>query len=146
MKCPVDQEPLTTKTYEAQIQVDECPACRGMWLDEGELERIQQTRERDYSDELRRIPDSVLGAYEMARQKIQDGRNCPSCDRDMEKREYAYASRILVDSCPSCRGFWLDRGEVEALEVFFERARRDAKSADRGLVGGFFAGLLDRVD
>ena len=143
MKCPVDRRVLETKRYEAQIQVDECPACRGMWLDEGELERIQQTKERDYTDELAKIPDGVLGAYEMARQKIQDERACPSCGRGMEKREYAYASRILVDSCPSCHGFWLDRGEVEALEVFFERARRDAERGDRGIIGGFFAGLLD---
>jgi hypothetical protein len=143
MKCPADDESLTTTTYETEIRVDECPSCRGIWLDQGELERIQKTRERDYSEELRKIPDSVAGAYEMARQKTQGERTCPACGREMEKREYAYSSRILIDSCPSCRGVWLDRGEVQALEVFFERARRDAQSADRGLVGAFFAGLLD---
>ena len=144
MKCPVDSELLTTTRYEAEIEVDECPDCRGMWLDEGELERIQVTKEKDYSDELRQIPDGVVGAYELARQKIQDERSCPSCGSAMAKQEYGYCSRILVDSCPSCHGFWLDRGEVEALEVFFERARRNAKGGDGGLIRGFFAGLLHR--
>lgn len=146
MKCPVDNEFLTTERYEAEIQVDECPVCHGIWLDGGELERVQETKEKDYSDRLRQIPNDVIGAYELARQKIQDERPCPSCGREMEKQEYGYCSRILVDSCPSCHGYWLDRGEVAALEVFFERAREDASDGGGGLIGGFFAGLLDRLD
>ena len=38
MKCPRDQAPLVSNTYEADIQVESCPQCGGMWLDRGELE------------------------------------------------------------------------------------------------------------
>ncbi|WP_028559538.1 zf-TFIIB domain-containing protein [Paenibacillus pinihumi] len=39
--------------------------------------------------------------------------NCPVCDnvkmREVEK------DGILIDICPSCKGVWLDRGELEKL-------------------------------
>jgi len=39
--------------------------------------------------------------------------NCPVCDgarlREVEK------DGILIDVCPSCKGVWLDRGELEKL-------------------------------
>ncbi|MFC4810519.1 zf-TFIIB domain-containing protein [Paenibacillus sp. GCM10023250] len=39
--------------------------------------------------------------------------NCPVCDdarlREVEK------NGILIDVCPSCKGVWLDRGELDKL-------------------------------
>lgn len=39
--------------------------------------------------------------------------NCPVCDgvrmREVEK------DGVLIDICPSCKGVWLDRGELEKL-------------------------------
>lgn len=39
--------------------------------------------------------------------------NCPVCDnvtlREVEKEG------ILIDVCPSCKGVWLDRGELEKI-------------------------------
>lgn len=39
--------------------------------------------------------------------------NCPVCDgvkmREVEKE------RIIIDICPSCKGVWLDRGELDKL-------------------------------
>ena len=143
MNCPVDGEKLTSARYEADIQVDECGKCHGIWLDAGELQRIESTKERDYSEELKRIPDPVARAYEMARQRSEKERACPSCGKTLERREYGYCSRITVDSCPGCNGIWLDRGELSALEVFFEGARESAKTGDERVARGFFRSLLD---
>ena len=53
--------------------------------------------------------------------------NCPRCDTvvlDERDRE-----GIVVDSCPTCRGIWLDRGELEKL---IARAMREIEElADR---------------
>lgn len=39
--------------------------------------------------------------------------NCPRCESSvLLERE---REGIMVDSCPSCRGVWLDRGELEKL-------------------------------
>ncbi|MEF3301550.1 TFIIB-type zinc ribbon-containing protein [Paenibacillus sp. GYB003] len=39
--------------------------------------------------------------------------NCPVCDgvkmREVEK------DNIMIDICPSCKGVWLDRGELDKL-------------------------------
>ncbi|MBW5448680.1 hypothetical protein GE107_21785 [Cohnella sp. CFH 77786] len=39
--------------------------------------------------------------------------NCPVCD-DTRMREVE-KNGILIDVCPSCKGVWLDRGELEKL-------------------------------
>ena len=40
MKCPKCGMELEEIAYE-HIQLDKCPACDGLWLDKGELERLQ---------------------------------------------------------------------------------------------------------
>jgi Zn-finger nucleic acid-binding protein len=40
--------------------------------------------------------------------------NCPKCNVDLVKK--FYKGMIEVDSCPSCRGMWLDFNELDKLE------------------------------
>jgi Zn-finger nucleic acid-binding protein len=140
MKCPRDGEALARFTYEADVVVDKCPRCAGVYLDKGELEAIQEIREHAYAEELKTIPDDVAAAYAFARQQQQGVANCPRCAGEMSAKEYAYCSRILVDVCPTCAGIWLDAGEVKALEVFFERATQPTGAARQG----FFRRLFSR--
>ncbi len=137
MKCPRDGSVLEPRRYEDDIKVDLCPSCRGIWLNKGELETVEDIRERDYSDELARMTDLGYNAYELARQKALGAIRCPKCGGEMESREYARCSQVMIDVCPVCHGVWLDRGELEALELFFERSRLEAAVIRRG----FFASL-----
>ncbi len=139
MKCPRDQIELQSQTYEADIEVGACPSCGGMWLERGELEAIEETKEHDYSEELARMPDLGYNAYELAMQKTGRTILCPKCGDEMESREYARCSQVMIDVCPVCHGIWLDKGEIEALEIFFERSRLEARDMRRG----FFASLVD---
>lgn len=136
MQCPRDRSVLVNENYEGDVHVDRCPSCNGVWLQRGELEAIQETLERDYSAELRRI-DVVALAYEQARQAAQPPIACPSCGSSVQAEEYGYCSQILVDRCGTCGGIWLDSGELQALERFFER--------ETGVRKGFFASLLQRA-
>jgi len=49
--------------------------------------------------------------------------NCPVCDnvrmREVEK------NGIMIDVCPSCKGVWLDRGELEKLMGEVREVRQD---------------------
>jgi len=138
MKCPRDGSTLEPIHYEANIEVDQCPTCHGMWLDKGELEQIQQTIEHDYTKELEKEPDHVRRAYALARPTHLGEAPCPKCGEGMVVKEYAYTSQVLIDVCPEDHGIWLDAGEIQALEVFFERMRKDAKLAEdsrKGLWG-----------
>jgi uncharacterized protein len=128
MLCPRDKTSLTEQRYEAHVQVDACGTCGGMWLDDGELEAIQESRERDHRRDLDAMPDLVgaVGAH------AEPGA-CPKCGAVMESREYAHCSRIVVDVCPEGHGIWLDGGELRALEIFFEKAKLSANTEDEGL-------------
>ncbi len=137
MQCPKDKSPLSPTVYEADVTVERCPTCGGTWLDAGELERIEQTVGRDYREAIANMPSDTIAAIEMAYQKSAPERVCPKCGRAMERREHGYCSQIMIDICPSCRGVWLDRGELAALEVFFEKSREET----RELRNGFWASL-----
>ena len=127
MECPKDKSILETNIYETEFKVEICPSCKGMWLDKGELEMIEKTTEHDYSDELSRIPDYIGNAYEMARQRVSREIICPKCAVTMERREHGYCSQIMIDGCPDCGGVWLDKAEITALELFFERSHEETK-------------------
>lgn len=45
---------------------------------------------------------------------------CPACESRLVELE---RSDVLIDACPSCRGVWLDRGELDRI---LERERRVA--------------------
>lgn len=44
---------------------------------------------------------------------------CPQCRADLVEVERA---GLMVDICPTCRGTWLDRGELERILVAARRA------------------------
>lgn len=120
MQCPIDQQPLEEICYEGSVQVDRCTQCAGMWLDEGELEAIETTIQHTHMVEASSIEMEKL-AEEFSKHKADAPRNCPRCGKEMARREHGYSSLILIDTCPSCLGVWLDAGEIELLEAFFER-------------------------
>jgi Zn-finger nucleic acid-binding protein len=125
MKCPRDDAPLATSTYEAKIEIDTCGKCGGVWLDSGELEKIQETVERDYRAADRR--DDVAVAIDAAKQEQRHAINCPKCGGGMTARRYGMGSAIVIDVCDAGCGTWLDKGELEGLEKFFEDSRNDTE-------------------
>jgi Mlc titration factor MtfA (ptsG expression regulator)/Zn-finger nucleic acid-binding protein len=133
MQCPRDGTSLKMQTYEADIQVDVCPSCRGMWLDGGKLQRIQETIERDYSKELTSIPPKP-DASALARQREEPALRCPRCARPMVRKAHAYCSEVLIDVCAQCDGIWLDHREIEELEQVYERAQEEIESLRKGFL------------
>jgi Zn-finger nucleic acid-binding protein len=143
MKCPRDGATLTNEKYEGVV-VDRCPSCGGIWLDSGELRTIQETIENDYSTTLNKI-DLVARAHELARQQKRPEIDCPKCGGHLNPREYSYCSQILIDRCEQCGGVWLDSGELQALEQFFETAAEEEKAEREAIRLGFIASLWQRL-
>jgi len=137
MKCPIDNSPLKHKEYERAVMVDQCVTCNGMWLDQWELKAIQANKGKNYSAEIKQLPDLVNASYLQALEKDRPALNCPKCSVQLDRREHGYCSQILVDICHDCQGVWLDNGEIQALEVFFERSHID----DQEIKTGFFHSL-----
>lgn len=141
MNCPRCAVTLVTERYEADVDVDTCPQCGGTWVDKGELERIQASRDHDHGYELRHDPDTVGASIEMARQQQLPECACPKCGAIMDRREYGLASQVLIDRCPHDHGLWLDKGELDTLAVYFERTKAES-NAEASSMGGLWAQLL----
>ena len=123
MDCPYDAVSLHPRRLESDVQVDGCPICAGVWLHQGELEAIQASHSHDRIDP---DPDSIGMAFEMARQEARPPGPCPVCGEELSRREYAYTSQVMIESCPRGHGLWLDEGELRRLEQFFARQQREA--------------------
>ncbi len=125
MKCPRDGTELAPENYEGDVEVDVCPRCGGMFLDDGELEVIQKTVERDHSALLNEPLDSVKAGMAAASNEALGPVACPKCGVEMTGRRYGLGSQVQIDVCAEGCGLWLDSGELEALEAFYESSQED---------------------
>ena len=54
-----------------------------------------------------------LDAERLAKDTVKStGMKCPRCAGDLQERVY---HNVRIDICDSCRGVWLDRGELHML-------------------------------
>ncbi len=111
LDCPRCKSSLvkrTIKEVQHSIEVDHCDDCGGTWFDESELESIEHVSKPTVW-EIRRIPrsiDQLAGLY------------CPTCEDHplMAKAEHDRDQKVILDFCDSCKGIWLDKGELEAIQ------------------------------
>jgi Zn-finger nucleic acid-binding protein len=67
--------------------------------------------------------------------------NCPRCPGvELDERE---REGVVVDGCRSCRGLWLDRGELEKLQA---RAAQEFDAIESWRDGTRSRGVRDRHD
>lgn len=129
MNCPRCIDAALRPRVESGIEIDECEACHGIWLDMLELERLLEADAQALIRDDRRF----------ARVSADDGRiYCPKC-------RHTYLIRInsllrpgtMIDSCSVCFGLWLDAGEFSRLarKGLWDRLRslflgKDSRKAD----------------
>jgi Zn-finger nucleic acid-binding protein len=111
MNCPRCQTKLVLNRINdinSSIEVDECPDCHGIWFDKDELSQIETIIEPTLI-EIRKIP-SKKDQYEKM--------NCPSCNNSprLEKTVHPRDKKVIIDYCPYCKGIWLDKGELGAIQ------------------------------
>jgi Zn-finger nucleic acid-binding protein len=98
----------TLRERHADLEIDRCPSCDGIWLDQSEMQKLEAIVEPVFL-EIRKIPakiDQLLGLY------------CPRCEGRvlMEKADHDRDEKVVVDYCPNCKGVWLDKGELRAIQ------------------------------
>jgi len=116
LKCPACHVLLCAVEYEGQI-VHVCPDCRGALVQEPRLERIKRRREQTWStEEEGRVAGEVAAADKTAWVP------CPRCLVYMEKLKVSGAGCAFhLDRCGACQLVWLDPGELELLQIQYER-------------------------
>ena len=88
------------------IIVDICPNCQGAWFDKGEHGRLDESVWTDVEKvEFHKVSPDHKNA------------KCPKCLVDFEHLSPNDAKEeFIVDRCPSCEGFWLDKGELDKMK------------------------------
>lgn len=100
MDCPSCRSPLIAVERDG-IELDWCPACKGFWFDAGELDLLA-------AQQGLRSSETDLARFARAESQ-EDRRDCPRCDRPMEKVWFNTQASVLVDRCQ--HGLWFDQGE-----------------------------------
>lgn len=99
--CSVELEPLT----ESSIKGAGCPKCEGVWLRRADLASAIRSYAADHGVALKTI--ALLEGPARP-----NGLRCPECSSSLQ----SIALRgVDVETCPACRGVFLDRGESESI-------------------------------
>lgn len=121
LSCPRCKRTLMNRRY-AELDVDECDGCGGLFIEPAMLDRIVASRDATTGLHLA-LPRR---AYE--REAVVAYIRCPVCDNTMNRQAFGRVSGVIVDVCRS-HGVWFDAGELSEVLTFvarggLERARQ----------------------
>jgi uncharacterized protein len=107
MNCPKCNAPMELVTF-ADVTVDRCTSCRGIWFDAHEQKWLKEKKGSDIID----IGNAAVGKK---MDKITDYR-CPRCQGTMIRMVDAGPHHIDYEACSRCFGIFLDAGEFRDLK------------------------------
>lgn len=117
LRCPTCDTPLTPIAT-ADLRLDTCAACGGVWFDRGELESHLASADSRGDVPVGVAPPPRGPAY----------RRCPSCTQPMTPRNWERYSGVVVDVC-NAHGVWVDSGELTRLYLWMDSPRRERTGA-----------------
>jgi len=126
MDCPVCKNAMITLEL-ADVEIDHCTDCGGIWLDAGELELLlgEPGKSKQLLDSFKIDPDSS--------EKV---RKCPICDKKMLKIVIGSSEpALLIDKCKKGDGLWFDKGELQNI---VDSAQLDKDNKIRNILAGMF--------
>jgi uncharacterized protein len=126
MDCPTCSNAMVTLEL-ADVEIDHCLYCGGVWLDAGELGLLMDDpgKAKELLDSFRDDPGTK-----------EAPRKCPICDRRMAKVVVGPSQPpVRIDECRRGHGLWFDRGELEDV---LRRGRLDENSRVLGLLADMF--------
>jgi len=90
-----------------EVEIDYCTGCKGIWLDEGELELLLGNGGKS---------KALISSFDKAPGATEDHRKCPICDKKMEKVAIGKdTSAPLLDKCVNGDGLWFDKDELSDI-------------------------------
>jgi len=114
--CPVCKEPML-RSEVGETVLRQCSRCGGAWLERVAFEHlVEATEER--SSFLEALPEPQ--AQPPAQGTLDFSyRPCPTCERLMNRTNYARVSGVIVDTCRD-HGLWFDQDELRRVLAFIE--------------------------
>jgi|TARA_B110000495_G_C22693603_1_gene408689 Zn-finger nucleic acid-binding protein len=127
MKCPKCAAQLSPLPA-ADITLDKCHSCDGIWLDYGELKKLRESSAQGIEQDL----EEQFGSPEASMQNLDGYQRCPSCeDSGLRSIYVSYIKPVRVDRCPSCYGMWLEKNELNTL--LQDKQQLDNIKVEKGL-------------
>jgi len=160
---------MAVKNYEG-TDIDVCENCGSVWLDKGELGKIINTKEVRFSlaqmEEAIKLSavehqartallkdiksfkrdinieeldnDQILRIFKK-RWSIDRKLSCPKCTGMLEESDYSGVG-VIIDKCPVGCGFWLDKGELDKVQImmeYYNKAVASMKESEKSKLGLF---------
>jgi len=126
MDCPVCKNAMITLEL-ADVEIDYCIDCGGIWLDAGELELLLGQPEK---------ARQLLDSFKIDSKSAEKPRKCPICDKKMQKIIVGPSKpTLLIDKCRRGDGLWFDKGELQDI---FNRAQLDKDNKIQELLADMF--------
>jgi Zn-finger nucleic acid-binding protein len=123
--CPVCNKDALIVEYN-HIELDYCPACKGVWFDAGELELLLESAGLE---DFQHYLTGIISAPEAI--SSEKKHKCPICRHKMKKAYIDEGGKILVDVCHAGDGIWFDGGEVHSLvETLVDKSPDKARSGE----------------
>lgn len=134
MNCPACKAALRRISYE-DVQIHTCDGCGGEFVGAGEIAHIVNVRNERFSPELvaqigKQAPSFAVPAPELKRTL-----DCPACRSKTKPINYAGDSGVVLDRCTACSGLWLDKAELEKIQVLLEEWQDQAPAKIRAIAG-----------
>jgi len=127
MDCPACRNPMITLEL-ADVEIDHCLDCGGIWLDAGELELLMNAPQK---------AKALLASFQEDPSCAEKPRKCPICDKKMAKIVVGPAEpALLIDKCRRDHGLWFDRGELKDI---LDQGQLDEDSRIQKLLAEMFA-------
>jgi len=109
------------------VEIDYCTGCKGIWLDEGEMELLLGEGEQ---------ARDLISSFAASSQTNEIQRKCPICDKKMEKITAGQGPNpVLLDRCKKGDGLWFDGGE---LNTIIQQAKLDEGNKIKHVLADMF--------
>jgi Zn-finger nucleic acid-binding protein len=119
MICPNDNIEMhqvkIQSHYGQPVILEQCGECGGIWFDESELYRAKQGE----AEKIELLDSEMLWALST----IENTKHiCPRDQTELSRfTDRYFPEGIIVERCPVCSGFWLNRGEFTK----YQKARQE---------------------
>ena len=109
MRCPRDPSQELVKLA-GDAEAFTCDRCGGMFFTAGELDRLAEPHQGS-------LEYSSVDLDSFSHADRYGPASCPADGTAMKKVSFNIHTDIILDFCPTCGGFWLDRGELERINT-----------------------------
>lgn len=122
MDCPLCRTAMKTLNI-GDVSIDECPGCRGLWFDRGELEQF-----KDQVDSDLHFLDFEIWNQKAVFNVNDEPLSCPRCRRVSMRVINFEEPNLDITFCAHCEGVWLNFGDFKDIVEAFQ-AEAESKSA-----------------